>query len=254
MNLTTKEIQEKLERITNVNDPFLEKCKTDSRKGVQQLVQKWWKSYEQEKALQEQFYGMLNYERKANSQGFHLIAGVDEVGRGPLAGPVVAAAVILKEECYIPGLTDSKKLTAAMREKYFDKIKTNSKAIGIGIVHAEVIDEINIYEATKLAMIQAIKKLEIDPDFLLLDAIKLDLPISQESIIKGDAKSVSIAASSVIAKVTRDRIMQDLAKRLPEYGFEQHMGYGTRYHLEALQRYGVTEYHRKSFAPVKELL
>ncbi|MGM7720355.1 ribonuclease HII [Metabacillus sp. Hm71] len=254
MNLTIKEIQDRITRITNENDPFLEQCKDDSRKGVQQLVQKWWKHYEQEKALQEQFYGMLSYERKAHAQGFHLIAGVDEVGRGPLAGPVVAAAVILKEECYIPGLTDSKKLTAAMREKYFDLIKTNAKAIGIGIVQAEVIDEINIYEATKLAMKQAIKKLEIEPDYLLLDAMKLELPISQESIIKGDAKSVSIAASSVIAKVTRDRFMQDLAKRFPEYGFEQHMGYGTRYHLDALQRHGVTEYHRKSYAPVKDRL
>lgn len=254
MQLTTKEIQERLTEIKSDKDPFLKECKTDSRKGVQQLVHKWLKRYEHDKILQQQFYSMLSYERSAQNKGFHLIAGIDEVGRGPLAGPVVAAAVILQEECYIPGLNDSKKLTAPMREKFFDLIKENAQAIGVGIVPPEVIDQINIYEATKLAMKNAINELEIQPNFLLLDAMKLELPISQESIIKGDTKSVSIAASSVIAKVTRDRIMHDIAKQFPEYGFDQHMGYGTKYHLEALQKYGVTVHHRKSFAPVKELL
>lgn len=254
MQLTTKEVQEKLTKITSEKDPFLKECKADSRKGVQQLVEKWFKKYDQEKNLQQQFYSMLNYERSAHKQGFHLIAGIDEVGRGPLAGPVVAAAVILKDECYIPGLTDSKKLSAIMRDKYYELITENAQAIGIGIVAPKVIDEINIYEATKLAMKDAIEKLTIQPNYLLLDAMKLDLPISQESIIKGDAKSVSIAASSVIAKVTRDQIMLDIANQYPEYGFDQHMGYGTKLHLEALKTHGVTEHHRKSFAPVKELL
>ncbi|MGM0873649.1 MAG: ribonuclease HII [Bacillota bacterium] len=254
MQLTTKEVQERLAGITSEKDPFLEECKTDSRKGVHQLVEKWVKKYEQEKIQQQQFYSMLSYERIAREQGFHLIAGIDEVGRGPLAGPVVAAAVILKEACYIPGLTDSKKLSAAMREKYYELVKENALAIGIGIIPPKVIDKINIYEATKLAMKNAIEELAVQPNYLLLDAMKLDLPISQESIIKGDAKSVSIAAGSVIAKVTRDRIMVDLANQYPEYGFNQHMGYGTKYHLEALKIHGVTEHHRQSFAPVKELL
>lgn len=254
MQLTTKEVQERLAGITSEKDQFLEACKTDSRKGVQQLVEKWVKKYEQEKILQQQFYSMLSYERIAREQGLHLIAGIDEVGRGPLAGPVVAAAVILKEDCYIPGLTDSKKLSAAMREKYCELVKENALAIGIGIIPPKVIDKINIYEATKLAMKNAIEELAVQPNYLLLDAMKLDLSIPQESVIKGDSKSVSIAAGSVIAKVTRDRIMVDLAREYPEYGFDQHMGYGTKFHLEALKTHGVTEHHRQSFAPVKEML
>ncbi|TXC91976.1 ribonuclease HII [Metabacillus litoralis] len=254
MTLTTKEVQQKLASIKSEDDPFLLECKKDSRKGVQQLVEKWYKNEEVEKRKQQQFYSMLRYEREARTKGYRLLAGIDEVGRGPLAGPVVASAVILKEDCYIPGLTDSKQLTATVREHYFELIKENAEAIGIGIVSPEIIDHINIYEATKLAMTEAIKDLKIDPDYLLLDAMKLDIPIDQQSIIKGDAKSVSIAASSVIAKVTRDRMMMNLAHEYPQYGFDKHMGYGTKIHLEALKQYGVTEYHRKSFAPVKALL
>lgn len=254
MQLTTKEVQEKLSDITNKEDPFLEDCINDTRKGVQLLVQKWLKNYQHEKMLQQQFYDMHSYERAAWNQGYQLIAGIDEVGRGPLAGPVVAAAVILKTDCYIPGLTDSKKLSAAMRDKFYRLIKENAHAIGVGIVSPEIIDQKNIYMATKLAMEIAINKLSIKPDYLLLDAMKLPLPISQESIIKGDSKSVSIAASSVIAKVTRDRMMVEMGNEYPMYGFEQHMGYGTKFHLEALQKHGITEHHRKSFAPVKELI
>ncbi|WP_226665725.1 ribonuclease HII [Metabacillus litoralis] len=254
MTLTTKEIQLKLTNITSEKDPFLQECKEDSRKGVQQLVEKWFKNYEVEKLKQQQFYHMLRYENDVRAKGYQLIAGIDEVGRGPLAGPVVAAAVILKEECYIPGLTDSKKLTASLREHFFELVKENAVAIGIGIISPKVIDEVNIYEATKLAMLKAIDELNVQPDYLLLDAMNLNININQQSIIKGDSKSVSIAASSVIAKVTRDRMMINLAKDYPEYGYEKHMGYGTKLHLEALAKHGVTEHHRKSFAPVKELL
>lgn len=254
MTLTIKEVQHKLESITSENDPFLLECKTDSRKGVQQLVEKWYKNDEAEKLKQQQFYTMLSYEREVRTKGYKLIAGIDEVGRGPLAGPVVASAVILRDDCYLPGLTDSKKLTASVREQFYELIIKNAEAIGVGIVPPQVIDNINIYEATKLAMIEAVKDLKIEPDYLLLDAMKLDLHIDQQSIIKGDAKSVSIAASSVIAKVTRDRIMMNLAKEYPQYGYEKHMGYGTKVHLDALKQYGVTNYHRKSFAPVKALL
>ncbi|UHA62658.1 ribonuclease HII [Metabacillus litoralis] len=253
MPLTTKEVQKKLVEITDMQDPFLKECQADTRKGVQQLVERWFKNYEHEKLLQKQYYEMLSYERAAKQEGFEFIAGIDEVGRGPLAGPVVAAAVILKEDCYIPGLTDSKKLSESMRNHYYDLIKENAEAIGIGVISPDIIDKVNIYEATKLAMKKAIEELAIQPTYLLLDAMKLDLPIQQESIIKGDSKSVSIAASSVIAKVTRDKMMVDLSSKYPQYGFEQHMGYGTKFHLDALKEFGVTEHHRRSFAPVKEL-
>ncbi len=253
MQLTINEIKQKLSSITNEADPFLVECQSDHRKGVQQLVEKWFKQYEQQRKLQSQFYSMLRFEREAKKNGFHLIAGIDEVGRGPLAGPVVAAAVILKEDCYIPGLTDSKKLTALMRERFYDMIHEQAEAIGVGIVSPSIIDEINIYEATKLAMSKAIENLSKTPTYLLLDAMKLNVQIPQTSIIKGDSQSISIAASSVIAKVTRDRIMVDIANQYPEYGFDQHMGYGTKQHLEALNIHGVTEHHRKSFAPIKEL-
>lgn len=253
MQLTTKEIEEKLSEITSETDPFLEECKGDSRKGVQKLVHKWLRNYAYEKSLQEQFYKMMTFERTANRNGFRTVAGIDEAGRGPLAGPVVAAAVILREDCYIPGLTDSKKLSQALRDKFYKEIKNHAIAIGIGIISAEEIDQINIYEATKKAMMLAINELKVKPDYLLLDAMKLEMPIAQESIVKGDAKSISIAAGSVIAKVTRDRIMSNIARQYPEYGFDQHMGYGTRQHLEALKKHGVTEYHRKSFTPVKDM-
>jgi ribonuclease HII len=141
-----------------------------------------------------------------------------------------------------------------MRDKFYELIKENALDIGIGIITPEVIDKVNIYEATKLAMKSAIKDLTLQPDYLLLDAMKLDVPIEQDSIIKGDAKSVTISASSVIAKVTRDRMMMDLDKKIPQYGFGQHMGYGTQYHLSAMKTHGITEHHRKSFAPVRELL
>ena len=254
MHLTTTEIKYKLSTITNKEDPFLIECQTDQRKGVQQLVGKWFKQYEQEKKLQSQFYSMLHFEREAKKNGFHLIAGIDEVGRGPLAGPVVAAAVILKEDCYIPGLNDSKKLSASMRDRFYDMIHEQAEAIGVGIVPPSIIDDINIYEATKLGMTKAIENLSKAPTYLLLDAMKLDLQIPQTSIIKGDSKSISIAASSVIAKVTRDRLMEEMAIQYPEYGFDQHMGYGTKQHIAALKKHGVTKYHRKSFSPIKELI
>ncbi|APH05276.1 ribonuclease HII [Bacillus weihaiensis] len=254
MKLTIKQINEKLATISKSDDPFFLQCKKDSRVGVQQLVQRWEKNEEIEKGKQQQFYNMLSIEREVRSQGYTLIAGIDEVGRGPLAGPVVAAAVILKDDCYLPGLTDSKKLSATARETFFNLIHEQAQAIGIGIVSSEMIDKVNIYEATKLAMINAIEELEVSPDYLLLDAMKVNLPISQQSIIKGDAKSITIAASSVIAKVTRDRLMNQLASQYPEYGFEKHMGYGTKQHLEAIKQYGVLKEHRQSFAPIKEMV
>ena len=192
------------------------------------------------------------YEKELNEKGIVYIAGVDEVGRGPLVGPVVTACVVLPKDYYIEGLTDSKKLTKKQREKYFDIIKHDALGIGIGIQSEKVIDEINIYEATKVAMKEAIsnckKKCKIE--YVLIDAMKLDLDIPSTSIIKGDYKSITIAAASVIAKVTRDRMMDELDLKYPMYGFKDNAGYGTKKHIEAIEKYGIIEEHRKTFKPV----
>ncbi|MBD1380028.1 ribonuclease HII [Metabacillus arenae] len=251
MPLSTKEIEKKLEEISSLNDPFISKYKKDHRKSVQTLIQKWIRKYEREKQLIEEFNQMQKFEKQAKAAGFNVIAGIDEVGRGPLAGPVVAAAVVLDEYFFLPGLTDSKKLSWEKREEFYDFIMGNAKAVGIGVVTSEEIDQLNIYEATKKAMLEAITSLSIEPDYLLIDAMKLPINTKQSSIIKGDAKSISIAASSCIAKVTRDRMMKQYAEIYPEYGLEKHMGYGTKQHLEAIKSYGATPIHRMSFAPLK---
>ncbi len=194
------------------------------------------------------------YERKLRKAGIHLIAGVDEVGRGPLVGPVVAACVILPEVFHLDGLTDSKKLTEKQREKFYTMIQDQAIAIGIGMQDARVIDEINIYEATKLAMKDAIKDCGIVPEHVLIDAMKLDLDLPSTSIIKGDLKSITISAASVIAKVTRDHMMYELDQQYPMYGFKNNKGYPTKAHIEAIQKYGIIDEHRKTFAPVKDFL
>jgi ribonuclease HII len=251
--LTIDEIQNRLAAVVDVKDPFLLDIQNDSRKGVQQLVKRWMQKKESIEQLKLKLIEMSEYERMYKSQGFTLIAGIDEVGRGPLAGPVVAAAVILPEDFQILGIDDSKKLTESKREELYESIRSTAVSIGVGIIEAKEIDEVNIYEATKKAMYAALNQLHIRPDFLLVDAMKLTTPIPSEAIIKGDSKSISIAAASVIAKVTRDRMMKEIGIHYPEYRFEQNMGYGTKEHLEALQLYGATPYHRRSFAPVKEL-
>ena len=192
------------------------------------------------------------YEKELNEKGITLIAGVDEVGRGPLVGPVVTACVVLPKDYNLEGLTDSKKLSKKQREKYYDIIINDAVSIGIGIKSEKVIDEINIYEATKLAMYEAInnckKKCQIE--HVLIDAMKLDLDIPNTSIIKGDLKSITISAASVIAKVTRDRMMEELDKKYPMYGFKDNAGYGTKKHIEAIKEYGIIDEHRKTFKPV----
>lgn len=249
-----KEIEAHLLTISDINDPFIKKMEQDKRKGIQILLKRWVKAKEKELQQHELFESMRVYEQDLFQKGFQYIAGVDEVGRGPLAGPVVAAAVILPQTFYLPGINDSKKLSEAMREEYFKVIKKEALAVGIGIISAEIIDKVNIYEATKLAMLKAITELEMKPDHLLVDAMTLPINIPQTSIVKGDSSSISIAASSIIAKVTRDRLMKKWSDTYPQYGFEKHMGYGTNYHLEAIKKYGVVEIHRKTFAPVKEAL
>ena len=190
------------------------------------------------------------YERELNQKGITLIAGVDEVGRGPLIGPVVAAAVILPKNFKLDGLTDSKKLSEKKRENFYEIIKKEAISIGVGIVSEKRIDEINIYEATKEAMKKAIDNLNIKPEHILIDAMPLELDISTTSIIKGDLLSISISAASVIAKVTRDHMLYDIDLEYPMYDLKNNKGYGTKKHLEALKKYGITKYHRLSYKPV----
>lgn len=194
---------------------------------------------------------MLEYENNLYNEGVTLIAGVDEVGRGPLIGPVVACACILPVNFYHKDIKDSKKLSEKKREEMYKIIKENAISIGLGIVSEKVIDEVNIYEATKIAMKEAIKNLNVTPEHILIDAMKLELNIPSTSIIKGDAKSESIAAASIIAKVTRDHMLDEMDKEYPMYDLKNNKGYGTKKHLEALQTYGPCKYHRVSYSPVR---
>ena len=195
---------------------------------------------------------MKEFETELYNNGINFIAGIDEVGRGPLVGPVVTAAVILPKDFYDERINDSKKLTEKKRELLYDVIMENAISVGIGISNEDVIDEINILNATKRAMLEAVNNLNVKPEHLLIDAVKLNTDIPQTSIIKGDAKSESIAAASIIAKVTRDRMMVELDKLHPEYDFKHNKGYGTKKHIEAIRKYGIIKEHRKTFAPCNE--
>ncbi len=197
---------------------------------------------------------MKEFENELYNKGIKYIAGIDEVGRGPLIGPVVTAAVILPVDYFDERIQDSKKLTEKKRELLYDVIMENALSVGIGMSSNEVIDEINILVATKKAMIEAVNNLSIKPEHLLIDAVKLDIDIPQTSIIKGDAKSLSIAAASIIAKVTRDRMLIELDKKHPEYDFKHNKGYGTKKHIEAINKYGILKEHRKSFEPIKSIV
>ena len=210
---TIKEVKEQLAILRDLDDPRWASFEEDSRTGVQAAIRKRRKAILAELAEEERLETLLNYEKSLYARGIELIAGVDEVGRGPLAGPVVAAAVILPK-----------------------------------------LDDVNIYEATKLAMIEAIEKLNPQPEHLLIDAMNLDLPIEQTSIIKGDANSLSIAAASIVAKVTRDKMMADYEQEFPGYAFAKNAGYGTKEHLSGIDKFGVTPIHRRSFEPIKSII
>ena len=250
---TIKEIKERLATIDDLDHPLFEELILDGRAGVQAAISK--RKRELQKQVDEdlRLEKMLAYEKELYAQGIDLIAGVDEVGRGPLAGPVVAAAVILPKACKILGLNDSKKIPKSKHKEIYEAVLQNAIAIGIGIKDNQVIDQVNIYEATKLAMMEAIGQLEPQPQHLLIDAMKLDLPIPQTSIIKGDANSLSIAAASIVAKVTRDQMMEEFDREYPGYDFAQNAGYGTANHLAGLDKLGVTPIHRRSFEPVKSM-
>lgn len=198
---------------------------------------------------------LLKYEKELYKEGITLIAGTDEAGRGPLVGPVVAAAVILPKNYSLEGLNDSKQLSEKKREKFYDIIYKDAISVGVGVVDAKTIDEINILEASRLAMKKAIQKLSVKPEYVLSDAMKLEgINIPYKDIIHGDALSLSIAAASVIAKVTRDRMMVELDKKYPEYGFKKHKGYPTKEHLENVKKYGVLENYRFTYKPIRDLI
>ena len=218
----------------------------DARSGVQKLIASYRKKEEALRLERERLSLMKSYERKYKDA--EMICGIDEAGRGPLAGPVVAGAVILPKDCEILYLNDSKKLSASRREALYDEIMEKAVAVGVGMASPARIDEINILQATYEAMRQAIGNLKVKPDLLLNDAVTIpEVVIPQVPIIKGDAKSVSIAAASIVAKVTRDRLMEEYDKVLPGYGFASNKGYGSAEHIKALQTLGPTPIHRRSF-------
>ncbi|MBM7641987.1 ribonuclease HII [Streptococcus loxodontisalivarius] len=253
---TIKEVKEALQQLTDLSDPGWEDFINDSRAGVQTAIKQRRKAIQAAIDEDERLEQMLRYEKAAYQKGYQAIAGIDEVGRGPLAGPVVAACVVLPKNCKIQGLNDSKKIPKKKHEEIYEAVMARALGVGIGIKDNQVIDQVNIYEATKLAMMEAIANLEgqvKQPDYLLIDAMKLDLPIEQESIIKGDANSLSIAAASIVAKVTRDRMMADYDKTYPGYAFSQNAGYGTKDHLAGLDNYGITPIHRRTFEPIKSM-
>lgn len=198
---------------------------------------------------------LLNYEKELYKQGYTLIGGVDEAGRGPLVGPVVASCVILPINYQLPGLNDSKQLSEKKREQLYETIMKEAISVGIGVVDAKTIDEINILEASRLAMKLAIDNMPIKPEYVLSDAMKLtNISIPYKDIVHGDALSLSIAAGSVIAKVTRDHMMYELDEKYPEYGFKKHKGYPTKAHMEAIKKYGTLPNYRFSYKPVKEIM
>lgn len=253
--MTIQEIADWMDKISEIPDDILSRLENDSRSGVRGLLNKWKKEQERQQALKEQWRLMSQLEENLWSQGYTYIAGVDEVGRGPLAGPVVTAAVILPKDFCLPGLNDSKKVAPALREAYYEEIMDRAVSVKVGISPVEVIDEINIYQATLRAMKEAVLQLDPAPDMCLNDAVTIpDIPYPQVPVIGGDGKSISIAAASIVAKVTRDRMMADYAKKYPGYGFEQNAGYATPAHYAALERYGPSPLHRRSFKPISDMI
>ena len=237
----------RLSELENNLDVFIQRYSSDDRVGVQKLVAVAQKKIKALEAEKQRIFEMERFERENAS--FGLLCGIDEVGRGPLAGPVYAAAVILPQNSDILYLNDSKKLSEKKREELYDVIMEKAVAVGIGHVSEKRIDEINILNATYEAMTMAVNSLKVKPGALLIDAVHIPQleEYKQISIIKGDAKSVSIAAASIVAKVTRDRVMKELSLKYPEYGFDSNKGYGSEKHIEAIKKYGPCDIHRRSF-------
>ena len=248
--MTIKEVKELLSS-NDVTEAQLAELEKDPRVSVQKLIVSYRKKQAKLLAKKEAFLERFSYEKQFWQKG-ELVAGVDEVGRGPLAGPVVTAAVIIDHNFDLLEVNDSKKLSPEKRLQLYPKILSEAVSVGIGVKSAAVIDQINIYEADRQAMAQAVKALDVKPDALLVDAMNVPIDIPQIELIKGDAKSNSIAAASIVAKVFRDKLMDDYDKIYPQYGFPRNAGYGTKEHVEALKKYGPTPIHRKTFAPVSD--
>lgn len=239
----------------NPNKEILDELRKDERSGVQKLLLAYDKKEEKKLFYRNEYEKKSFYENKCYNRGCKYICGIDEVGRGPLAGPVVAAAVILNKDSYFEGLNDSKKLSGKKREELFEAIKKDAIAYSIVEVDNVEIEEYNIYNAARIAMQRAVEKLDVKPDFLLIDAMPFEnYPIPNFSMVKGDEKSVSIAAASVMAKVYRDHLMKKYAEKYPYYDFENNAGYGTKKHLEGLKKYGITPIHRRDFEPIKSMI
>jgi len=251
--LTVKQVKNKIEKLAlNEAKELIDVLEADERKSINKIAKKIKKEINAVVKEKERIKRLWAYEKEV-SKNIALVAGIDEVGRGPLAGPVVCAAVILPKDYEFIGINDSKKVKKADRERLFKEINEKAIAVGIGICDEKIIDDINILEATKRGMKKAVADLKEKPEFLLIDALTLDdIPINQKGIVKGDTKSVSIAAASIIAKVTRDRIMYNYDSKYPGYGFLTNVGYGTQEHRDALQALGPTPIHRKSF--IKNLI
>lgn len=252
--LSVKEIREQLKPVQTMADSLVRSLKTDSRKGVQQALKQLETRINKRHAAQQAFEKRFTYERALWNAGHQYIAGIDEVGRGPLAGPVVTCAVILNNDFNLIEVTDSKLLSRHEREKLYLRIVDEAVEVSIAVNPANVIDDLNIYAATQQAMIRSINNLHHRPSHLIVDAVPLDINIPQTTLIKGDQKSISVAAASIVAKEYRDHLMADYARLYPGYGFEQNMGYGTKQHLDGLAKFGVTPIHRRTFAPVPKYL
>ncbi|MBK3494408.1 ribonuclease HII [Viridibacillus sp. YIM B01967] len=251
---TIKDIKEALNSEQQYQ-PWMLEVEADERAGVKKLWQQWLRKKAKQEKLQQEHEEKLQFDDSYRANPNAYIAGTDEAGRGPLAGPVVTAAVILPKNCLeLVGLNDSKQLSKETRESFIAKIKACAIATAVHFQSTEVIDDLNIYEATKQSMKASIEALQVKPDFVLADAMKLPIDIPQASIIKGDAKSLAIAAASILAKTARDHYMEEMDSIYPQYGFSQHAGYGTKQHLEALREFGPTDIHRKTFEPIKSMI
>ncbi|MBS9338224.1 ribonuclease HII [Fructobacillus sp. M2-14] len=237
-----------------VDEQALTNWRKDERAGVKAALASYDKRLAKEAKLKADFMTRFSFESELWEQGFQAIAGIDEVGRGPLAGPVVAAACILPADFDVYGVIDSKQLSERVRDDLVSKIKEQAVDYGIGVVDAARIDEINIYQAAREAMKKSVLAMDVPADYLLVDAMQVDLELPQQSLIKGDARSNSIGAASILAKVTRDAMMKGYDVEYPGYGFAQNDGYGTKAHMEGLAKLGPCPIHRRTFAPIKKLL
>ena len=253
--LTVSQIKDALLEVEDESHELLAILAKDERKSVQKLLEQCHKRLQNQQIMFHDHQKRLIHEMAAYNAGYQVIAGLDEVGRGPLAGPVVVAAVVLPRDCQhlLVGVTDSKQLSHAKRLEFARQIREVALDLKIVAIPPAIIDRENIYQATRQGMKTAVEALNVKPDYLLLDAINIDADLPQESLVKGDQRSLSIAAASIIAKVYRDELMVQYSKTYPEFGFERNMGYGTKEHLEALDRVGYTPIHRRSFEPVKSM-